>query len=246
MNKKYVWSLMLLLAVSAFAARPVADLPVTSTLADFDASNVAYFVQSDGLGPYKNGVDGVKSVLQGGSLNGLSGDWDLDTYNANLKGPDNSLRHAYITFSSANAVQPADPGYTSPANPPFWGTQRLSMRFLAQCSAAPYYISVKAIKPGFPAYCPLLMRFKVSNDYRLVMGHSTPNLAETQDVQISCNAVDASGNCNDWSVDSTPPVSQGGGPGVNQVRARLTLLGKTTNTQEGDFYFTFHIRITNP
>jgi hypothetical protein len=233
-----------------FAGKPASDLPVTSTISDLNASGVMYYLQSDGLGSYKNGVSGVESILQGLSQNGLSGDWILNTDNSSPG------RNALITLTAANAVQIGDPGYTAAANPPFWGTALEPSRFIAKCSSAPYYISIKAIKPGVPAYCPLLLHFgptlgsgRNTSFYRLDMGHSyqSPSEPETQDVQVSCNAVDATGNCNDWAVDSIPPVSQGGGPGVNHVRARLNLVGgSTTYTNEGDFYLTFHIRITNP
>jgi len=246
-TQKLFWTLFLVLtigALSASAGKQIADLPVTSTLSDADGTGLAYSVQSDGAGSYRNGVSGVESVLQGVSQNGISGDWILNTFNSNFSA--SSGRNALITL--ADAVQPGEPGYTVPANPPFWGTQLKPVRFISKCSSAPYYISTKTIKPGFPAYCPLLLRFGPSfgknggNYYRLDMVHSGSNENETQDVRISCNAVDASGNCNDWSLDSTPPDSQGGG---TRVRARLNLVG-SPSTNLGDFYLTFHIRITNP
>ena len=74
------------------------------------------------------------------------------------------------------------------------------------------------------------------------MNHSIDS--ETQDVRVSCNAVDASDNCNAWSIDSIPPATQGGG---TQVRARLEINPDTSNpTDEGDFCLTFHVTITNP
>ena len=230
----------------------VADLPVTSTISDSDPSGIAYLVQSDGLGAYKDGLAGVESILQGVSQNGLSGDWILNSYNTGATA--SAGRNALITLSAANEVMPGDPNFTAPANPPFTGTSLEPFRFIAKCSSSPYFISVKAIKPGSPAYCPLLLRFAAafgrhdSDYYRLDMGHSYqyPPEPETQDVQISCNAVDGSGNCKDWSVDSIPPLSQSGGILVNRVRARLNLNPVSTPTNEGDFYLTFHIRVTNP
>ena len=53
----------------------------------------------------------------------------------------------------------------------------------------------------------------------------------------------SSGNCNDWFVDSIPQ----GQSGVNRVIAQLTLVRNySVLTNEGDFYLTFHIHITNP
>ena len=148
---------MAVLGVTLFAGKAAPDLPVTSTIADVDTTGVAYLVQSDGLGAYKNGVSGVQSIQQGLSQNGLSGDWVLNTYNSTASA--SSGRNALLTLSSANALIPGDTGYTAPANPPFWGTGLEPVRFIAKCSSAPYYISIKAIKPGAPAYCPLQLRF---------------------------------------------------------------------------------------
>ena len=108
---------MAVLGVTLFAGKAAPDLPVTSTIADVDTTGVAYLVQSDGLGAYKNGVSGVQSILPGLSQNGLSGDWVLNTYNSTASA--SSGRNALLTLSSANALIPGDTGYTAPANPPF-------------------------------------------------------------------------------------------------------------------------------
>ena len=114
---------MLFVSTLAFAKGNTSDIPITNTLADYDASNMPYSVQSDGGGAYHNGVNGVTSILVANGYNGIvDGDWRLDL----LFG--STSRTAAITFSTANAVQPGDPGYTAPAKPPFWGTQWEAVR----------------------------------------------------------------------------------------------------------------------
>ncbi|HKT33608.1 MAG TPA: hypothetical protein VJR03_02170 [Nitrospira sp.] len=224
------------------------DISVTSTISDNDASGTAYRVQSDGLGPYVNQQAGVQSILQAAA----SYDWELSTYNSSFSG--SAGRNAWITLGPVNQESASA---TLPSIWSSWGTNLEPVRFIDKCS----YINVNmlAIKPGSPQACPILIRFgpeissgRTTTYYRLDM---SPNLCksciaepETQDVQISCNAQDASGHCNDWSVDSIPPTSQSGGVPTNQVIARLVLVnsGGALVANDGDFYLTFHIHVTNP
>lgn len=112
-----VLSTVMFTSVLMAFSKPPTDLPVTSNLADYNASGTPYYVQSDGFGAYSNGVNNVISILEVQGYNGLSwGDWRLEM-------TDSTVRTVQITFSQANAVQPGDPGYTAPANPPYWGTR---------------------------------------------------------------------------------------------------------------------------
>src|ERR1043165_6184001 len=63
------------IAIPAFSAQ-VADTPVTSRVADVDASGVALRIQSDGGGPYTNSKT-VQSIIQ--NCGATCGDWVLDT-----------------------------------------------------------------------------------------------------------------------------------------------------------------------
>ncbi len=235
---------MLLIATTAFAKQTASDIPVTSTLSDFDATSTPYYVQSDGRGAYKNGVDNVTSILVGNGYNHITdGDWRLDLLS------NSSTREVGVTFSTANAVQPGDPGYTAPANPPFWGTSFQQVRMENKCSLDNH--DMLTMKAGDTFTCITSIRFPPytsSTYYRLDMAGSWTflNEPETQDAQVSCNSVDTAG-CNDWFIDPVPIVNPDGSTSPGKARARLNLVTtRGSMTDEGDFYLTFHFHVTRP
>ena len=248
MNKKFIGSILVLMSLTALAAK-IADLPVTSTISDYDSTGVAYTLQSDGLygGVYTNGELGVVNILQ------ASANWAylLNTYNSNATA--SAGRNAFITLGPANRQSAAA---TLPSIWSSWGTHLEPIRIITHGVSC----DLLTIKPGNPLACPILLRFGDSFSsghstyyYRLDMLGTCPSSQcgftepETQEPLISCNAQDASGNCNDWSIDSTPPSNQSGGVPTNKVIARLSLVsGAGAGTSQGDFYLTFHIRVTNP
>jgi len=236
---------MLLVATIGLAKQTGSDIPVTSNLADFDANNNPYYVQSDALGAYRNGVNGATSILVANGYNGIvDGDWRLDLSNS-------TVRTIRVTFAQANAVQPGDPGYTAPANPPYWGTRFEAVRMENKCTMDNH--DMLTMKPGDKFTCILSIRFPPSTSYtyyRLEMAGSWTflNEPESQDVQISCNAAD-SGGCNDWFIDPVPVVNADGSTSPGRARARLNLVnthGSNNVTNEGDFYLTFHFHVTRP
>jgi hypothetical protein len=223
------------------------DIPVTSTLADLDASNTPYSVQSDGLGAYHNGVNSVTSILVANGYNRIvDGDWRLDMVSS-------TSRTVGITFDLTSAVQPGDPGYTAPANPPFWGTRLEAVRMENKCTMINH--DMLTMKIGDKFTCPMGIRFQTdasSSYYHLVMAHSWTSLnePETQDVQFACNSAD-SGGCNDWFIDPVPVVNADGSTSPGKARARLTVNGSCCSispddANEGDFYLTFHFHVTRP
>ncbi len=105
--------------------------PSPNYLADYDANFAPYLVQSDGLGPYHNG-NGVASILVANGYNWIvNGDWRLDLQGSIAT---TAPRSVAITFNVADTVKPGDPGYTYPANPPWWGTQNNSVRTENKCT----------------------------------------------------------------------------------------------------------------
>jgi hypothetical protein len=233
---------MLLLAAMAFA-KSASDLPVTSNLTDYDANNVAYYVQSDAQGAYSNGVSGTTSILVANGYNGITwGDWRLELFAS-------TTRTIRVTFAQANAVQPTDPGYTAPANPPYWGTQFEAVRMETKCSLDHH--DMLTMKAGDKFNCDLSIRFPPatpSTFYRLEMDPTLLNEPETQQVQVSCNAAN-SGGCSDWFLDPIPVVNPDGSTSPGRTRARLDLVsthGTGNLTNEGDFYLTFHFHVTRP
>ena len=243
---------------AARAAKPSSDVSVTTSLADYNAVNQPYSLQSDGSGPYRNGVGGVVSVLLANGYNGITwGDWRLDL----LANP--TLRNVGISFCDPahgtacplNAVQPGDPGYTAPANPPWWGTQWQPVQAQTTCSA--WNRNMYTMKPGdgFPCSARIILP-KVNNvQYELNMG-TIPNplvpKPETQELQVTCNSSATDGNCNGWFLDPIPVVNADGTTSPGQTRARLQKIvtnsggNVISRTNEGDFYLTFHMPITRP
>jgi len=221
------------------------DIPVTNYLADYDSGGIAYFVQSDDLGPYGNAVSGVISILVANGYDHIvNGDWRLDLLGS-------TVRAARVTFSPANAVRPGDPGYTAPANPPYWGTKLEAVRMENKCTLINR--DMLTMKAGDRFTCPTIIHLPPltsSTYYRLDMAASWTfqNEPETQDAQVSCNSADA-GGCNDWFIDPVPVVNPDGSTSPGQARARLNLVdsrGSNNLTDEGDFYLTFHFHVTRP
>ncbi len=226
--------LMLLVATVAFAGKPTSDLPVTTYLADVDATSTAYYVQSDDGGAYQNGVSNVTSILVGNGYNGIvDGDWRLDKLSS-------TSRTFRVSFEQANAVQPGDPGYQAPANPPYWGTEYLAARMENKCTQDNH--DMLTTKAGDSFQCVMIIRLPASSGvYRLIMGKTW--YSETDDVQVSCNSAD-SGGCNDWFIDPIPVVNPDGSTSPGKARARLNFYVRNNITDDGDFYLTFHIHVT--
>lgn len=216
-------------------------LVITQYIANEDPNFAPYFIQSDGLGGYKN-VNGDASVLMGNGLNGIQfGDRLLDLLV--------TARTVAVTFSPANAVLPGDPGYVVPANPPVWGTIYNSVRFMNKCTGK--YLSMLEMKADNKMTCPMHLHLDpldgTKNYYRLDMGASDE--PETQEVQISCNSADSVG-CKDWFIDPIPVVNPDGSTSPGKTRARLNYFtyvhNQSTASNKGAFYMTFHIRATRP
>jgi hypothetical protein len=236
-----IFAFILLVGAVTFASKPVSNVPVTTYLSDFNPSNAPYYVYSDGGGAYQNGVAGVGSYLNANGYNRISwGDWRLDSYNS-------PSRLVAVTFSTANAVQLGDPGYTVPAAPPYWGTQFFAMHMENKCTEDK--LDMLTMKPGDKFTCNTIFRFPstLAGDYALQMGtyDSFYPEPETQRVQVSCNASN-NGGCTDWFIDPIPVVNPDGSTSPGQTRARLTSGLSAPFTNKGDFYLTFHIHVTRP
>src|SRR5215475_15681948 len=104
--------LLICFATAAFAkgSQQLSNLPITTDLLGADTSSAVTDIQSDGLGPYHDGVGAVTSFLTTNGYNGIVwGDWQFGTL-------DSSTRKVSLSF--ANPIQVADGGTTIP-NPPF-------------------------------------------------------------------------------------------------------------------------------
>ena len=248
--------ILLLTATLAFAGKPPRDVPVTTYLSDYNATNTPYFLQSDGqagpvqgiMGEYDNAYQNVASFLNANTYNSLPpGDWTLDLLNS-------TVRTMRLTLSSLNEIQPGQPGYTVSPNPPFLGTDSVVSRFAEYCTAIGLDVgTMTAVNQAIQ--CPAIFRFDWNSSlyYRVYMtgSWSAPGqyAPETTYVQIQCNSLGTSGYCNDWYIDPIP-VSNGDGtfsPGQSIGRlVGITTKGTGTATNEGDFYMSFHVHVTRP
>jgi hypothetical protein len=234
-------SITILILVQLAFSKPASDVAVTSYLADYDANRIPYNLQSDTAGAYHNGVSGASSILVANGYNGIVwGDWRLDLSAS-------TTRTIRVTFDQANAVQPGDPGYTAPANPPYWGTNFEAVRMENKCTLDHH--DMLTMKAGDKFNCDLSLRFPPasrSTFYRLEMDPTLLNEPETQQVLVSCNAAN-SGGCSDWFLDPIPVVNPDGSTSPGRTRARLDLVdSKGALSNQGDFYLTFHFHVTRP
>jgi hypothetical protein len=231
------------LALAAILAKPqagiagnphaVSDIPVTTIIGDVDSNGLSVIIGSDGLGPYLNGVDGVTSVLAAAAYNGLgNGDWQFNKAGSTIRVSD-------YTFNQADAVQPGDPHYQAPANPPYWGSQLHVSHMEVKCTLINN--SMLKMPAGTTFTCPLVttLTWDSSTDYLLRPALSFTGFAEETDVQVHCNTADSAG-CNDWYID---PINLGEAVGRLE---KQTTAHKPVTTDEGDFYMRFHFHITRP
>jgi hypothetical protein len=228
---------------TAFAAKPApcTDTPVTTIISDVDAAGNPYTISSDLKGPYLNGVDYVMSTLVCGGYNGIQhGDWQFNKLVTNKRGQRLNLRNLGVSLNTEDAVQPGDPHYTAPANPPFWGGQIIYGYSEVKCTAI--YKSMLTMAANTAMTCPGVFSFyTATNDhyYLLPMYSFGSSYPETTDIQVSCNSAD-SGGCNDWFIE---PI------GSLQAVGRLVPASgccSASDTDDGDFYMRFKIHVTRP
>ena len=216
--------LMILVSALVFAKGGITTIPITSTFADFDASNASYDVRSDGQGSYSNGVAGVTTFLTSNGYNQIAyGDWQFDALNSTTR---------MVNLSFANPIQVASGGTAIP-NPPFTIN---NVRAHIEDKCTQIFNDMITMTTNQTFQCPLIIHFFDSNgaEYRIYMG---PNWEpETTYAQVTCNGV-ASDGCKDWYID---PISAGGAIG------RLVYFTKRGQTNEGDYYFRFHFHLTRP
>jgi len=208
---------------------------LTTFIGDFDSNGLPADIASDGQGGYHDNVDGVTSLLSCAAYNGLGlGDWQFSSYNS-------TPRNATYSFDADDAVQPGDSHYQAPANPPFSGPQLHHTHMEVKCTLV--HNDMHAMAAGSSFTCPLITSFLWDSNtyYSLLPALSFTGYPETTDVQVACNAADASG-CNDWFID---PI--GLGEAVGRLVKHQTVHGnKDTATDSGDFYMRFRIHLTRP
>ena len=224
------------------------DTPVTSILTDAYIDPVTGLpapmqIGSDGRdgGVYKN-TQYVKSLVQ------AVGDWELDAYNSGQ-----SDRQIYLEFSQPiPGTGPADNNY-NPINPFAPRTSAtLKGRFISKCHE--YGSSMFTLPGGQTMRCPMIVRFDDfgGNTYRIHMSPDTSyyHYPGTNYVNITCTGTDPTSKCNRWKIEPggdciTADCS------VRRNRVKLVKFlvgkgGKTTEVNQGDFYMSFLVNLTNP
>jgi hypothetical protein len=222
------------------------DLPVTSTVTDYidvidDAGALQRIwmqIRSDGMGSYTNSSD-VESIVQG-----AYGNWYLTTVT--------SARHIFLDFSKP--IPGTGPDGGAPVAP--FTSALIGARLVTKCDQ--YNIDMFNIPAGATVNCPLAILFRDSgNDYMLQMNPLTGIVApETDYVNVTCDGA-ANSQCNNWTI--VPNGARGGCLTADcSVRQNLTRLyksvpsskpgksGSATSVNQGNFYVSFSVTITNP
>ena len=221
---------------SLAAPKAPADVPVTATIAD-TLGGIPLQLRSDGAGTYKN-ISTVQSIIQS------VGDWELDTSFS-----PNSTRNVWVDLGKP--VPGSGPGGGPPIAP--FTTALAHVRFISKCHL--YNVNMFNIPLGNTVNCPVAAGFDYGADrFRL---HMNPISGvdvdpETDFVNITCNAINSSSKCVSWYVQ--PSGLKGGCAvpdcSVKQNIARLSKMvqyrGGLTPINQGDFYISFSINLTNP
>jgi hypothetical protein len=221
--------------------RPPSDLSVTTEFLEVDSGGLVCTVSSDGQGAYQNGVNGVSSILTANTCNGLTwGDWRFDARG--------STRSVTESFISTDAIQPGDPHYQAPANPPYWGSQLQQSWLNVQCTCTPHQ-DMYTMTAGQSFTCPLLNAWydAAGNQWGFSPAHSFYHFPpETTDALVTCNSA-SGGHCVDWYIEPID-VQRPGGTDEEAV-GRLgedPSCKHCSNVDDGDFYMRFRIHVTLP
>jgi len=225
--------------VTIAEARGNTDTQVGTYVADADPDIAPSLqVRSDGLGVYRSS-NTLTSVIQ------PIGAWVLDLQNAR-----NATRTLYLDFGQP--IAGSGPGGGDPIAVP---SAAYKVYVILMCNA--YGNSLWALAPSATMACPLHIAFSVGGvNYAVQMNPNPtgadPNGApETQWATVTClTPASGSAPCTEWKL--TPSGTYTAPDGSLEYRnvARLikyvTTRNTTTNVNQGDFHFSFAIRLTNP
>jgi hypothetical protein len=212
---------------------------VTSNVADADTSIAPSLqIRSDGLGAYQNSSR-LTSVIQS------IGAWVLDSYT-----PRNSTRGVYLEFS-----QPIAGSGPNGGNPVAIPSAVYKVHMISKCNL--YGTSMLTQAPGTTMPCPLHVGdvYVGSTKYAVQMNPymSAADTAypETNFANITCVVPSSgAGPCTQWrivpSATFTAPDGSQRLRNVGKLLKWVTSHGSTTAVNQGDFYFSFAITVTNP
>jgi hypothetical protein len=215
---------ILLMSANVFSQKTTTtNIPVTSTIADSDAANLAiYQIKSDGSSYMNKTAESVISILQS------SGEWELDARSS-------PNRRVYVDFSDpiVMGMQPPIAAGWYPA------------RLVTKC----YLLGTNRLNnmPGLNStlQCPLTLNIiNGSNTYRMDM-NSVWNPG-TDNALVSCTGVvSGSTKCNKWRIEPNNYYN-GQVKNLGHLVRVYTSKGKTVEEEKGNFYMNFSITISNP
>jgi hypothetical protein len=219
------------LTIGSVTAQKIRDTPVTTNVsgtgvqADPGAAN--YRIQSDLLGPYKNGIDAVESIIQ---TSFQPGDWIVNTLSSAKRSLLLDLR---------------DPVTTTATLPFSYAQVPTRIIVKGHLTSATSFGQMTGLGTTFLA--PMYVRFEFARStYHLTMDHDPSN--GTDYVLVTCTGVvdplnPATSRCNQWRIE--PSVTQADGQRKNI--ARLVRDGKAGSVDTlGDFYMSFTFSVNNP
>ena len=208
-------------------AQKKTSVPVTSTIEDADAITGFYNIHSDWGGVYKNGVNSVVSIINGG------GDYALDTKASAIRG-------FFISFD--DPVNPSDP-----QNAPPLVSAIVPAMFQPKCAA----ISNMYIQNLLLNQTKTCEFFAVSINYNgttYSLRADPQNYPGTERIQWTCTGLNSSGKCNAWEM-APSAVHEG-----ERKIAMQLLKPAVTNSNRGPwidqplglYYMSFKVTVTNP
>jgi hypothetical protein len=236
--------LLVLLAAMMWAkGQQPTNLSVTTDFLGADASGTITDIQSDGLGPYSDGLAGIGSILTTNGYNHqIWGDWQFDDLTSTTR---------RVSISFANPIQPSSGGSVVP-NPPFTIKNvngHVEVKCTQMSNGSGGWNNMYQMKVGQTVQCPLIVHFFDSNgnEYRIYMG---PNWEPaTTFAQVMCNSLASDGGCADWFIDPIPAGYDSNGnpiPGASIGDLLYFPAHSRTSPDEGDFYFRYHFHISRP
>ena len=226
---------------------PAPDLPVTTSIADYldvtdgtgATQRVSLQFRSDGA-LYQNTSD-VQSLIQGSGI----GDWVMQSDYSST-----STRTVFVDFGQPIAGScPTCPN----GNPVPLPSRLYPTRFIAKCHE--YNNSMFTLPYLATMSCPMYTRVDVNGqNYRINMNPLSIAQAyypETNYENVTCTGVNGNGQCNKWQLAPSGSFVPAGGttavPGnVGKLVKVVTVRGRATDIDQGDFYFSFSIGVTNP
>ena len=212
------------------AAKPSADIPVTTTIADA-SGGYDFRIKSD-----LYNVDGtyVNTSQVASRIVGPTGEWVLTTYykkGGNFSTPSNRSVFIDLTepVSSGNPLPPFAVAYVQSS-------------LMTACSRVGRHLP--QIPVGATVQCPGHFRFQGTNGLWYRLAFNNDNYPEVNPLNVTCSAADA-GGCRNWTIRPSGTTLTGSDPNPKNVAKLLQIDPGTTEAiaDLGDYYVSFSITI---